>query len=73
MTFDPINFGLCLFFLVFTTGPAGIAYFLWRLTRDAPPRRKLVLKVASVVLICVAVSMLLLAMFIAFMYGLHPP
>ena len=72
MTFDPIHFGLVLLFLFFVVGPAGAAYYLRRLTRDAPPRWKLILRIGSVVLICVAVAVLLLILFIAFMYGLHP-
>jgi len=72
MTLDPIHFRLGLVFLFFVVGPAGAAYYLRRLTRDAPPRWKLALKIISVVLICVAVAVLLLILFIAFLYGLHP-
>jgi uncharacterized membrane protein YoaK (UPF0700 family) len=72
MTLDSIQVGLVLLFLFFVVGPAGAAYYLRRLTRDAPPRWRLILRIVSVILICVAVAVLLLILFIAFLYGLHP-
>lgn len=70
--FEHIGLTLIVLFLVFGAGPAGLAYYLWRLTRNAQPRRKLTLRTGSVVLTCVAVAATLLTLFIAFMYGLHP-
>jgi hypothetical protein len=71
MTFDPGNLGLFTIFSIFAAGPAGISYFLWRLTLEAPPRWKLTLRIASVALMCVAVAVAFLVLAVAFTDGLH--
>jgi hypothetical protein len=60
-----MNLSLFFFFAIFAVAPAGMGYFLWRLTRDAPPRWKLALRTASVLLICIGVAALLLLLLVA--------
>jgi hypothetical protein len=64
-----MNLILFLLILLFVVAPVGAAYFLWRLTRNAPRRWKLALRIPSVVLICVSASVLLLFVFVGMMCG----
>jgi hypothetical protein len=69
MTFFAANMGLFTALVFCVAGPAGIAYFLWRLSQQAPPPWKIALRTISVILMCVAVVLLLL---IVATYAMHP-
>jgi hypothetical protein len=72
MISNPFDFGLLVFLLFFAVGPAGMAICLWRLTRNAPPRWKLGLRIASVVLMCAAMLILAFLVLVVFLGSLAP-